>query len=145
MIQISRIELNELIEKSVAQAVLPLKREIEALKIEVSQLGENQEFTSAQYDTIHSEHSKILVDCKKHKLDIAKLTDSTKHLIEKAYNDEGNINQLEQYDRRQNLEIEGLGYQKSEKVSQTIVNLSNKLGMNTRKADISVAHRLPPK
>ena len=57
--------------------------------------------------------------------------------------DEDKIDQLEQYDRRQNLEFEGLAYQKDEDVSQ--LDVAEKIGVKLQKADISVAHRLPTK
>ena len=63
----------------------------------------------------------------------------------KSCDDEDKIDQLEQYDRRQNLEFEGLTCQKDEDVSQLVIDVAEKIGVKLQKADILVAHRLPTK
>ena len=70
------------------------------------------------------------------------LTTSTKNLEKKACNDEDKINQLGQYNRRQNLEFEGLTYHKDEDFSRQVIDVAEKITVKLQKADDSVAHWL---
>ena len=129
----------------VKEATLPLATEIDALKVEVTKMRESLEFISAQYEDIKREHCELLTENIKHNNEISVLTESTKDLKQKSCTDEDKIDQLEQYDRRQNLEFEGLALKRNEDVTQLVVNVASKIGVKIRKTDISVAHRLPPK
>ena len=51
--------------------------------------------------------------------------------------------ELEQYDRKQNLEFQGVPQTEKENVTQNILDLSEKLEVSLKKDDISIAHRLP--
>ena len=53
------------------------------------------------------------------------------------------MDKLEQYDRRQNLEFQGVPQTEKEDVTQIILDLSEKLEVSLKKDDISIAHRLP--
>ena len=53
------------------------------------------------------------------------------------------MDELEQYDRRQNLEFQGVPQTEKEDVTQIILDLSEKLEVSLKKDDISIAHRLP--
>ena len=140
----SQFELEEMIKRMIAKEVAPLKSKIESLKAEVTELCESQGYISARYD-ISREYTRLQTDSNKQKVDIMELTTSTKNLEKKSCDDEDKINQLEQYDRRQNLEFKGLAYQKNEDVSQLVINVAEKIGVKLQKADTSVAHRLPTK
>ena len=141
----SQFKLEEMIKRMIAKEVAPLKSEIEALKAEVTELRESQRFISARYNDISREYTMLLRDSNKQKVDITELTTSTKNLGKKTCDDEDKIDQLEQYDRRQNLEFEGLACQKDVVVSQLVIDVPEKKGVKLQKADISVAHRLPTK
>ena len=130
----SQFELEEMIKRMIAKEVAPLKSEIEALEAEVTELCESQGFISARYDDIISEYTRLLKDTNKQTVDIAELTTSTKNLEKKSCDDEDKIDQLEQHDRRQNLEFEGLAYQKDEDVSQLVIDVAAKNRCQTTKS-----------
>jgi len=52
------------------------------------------------------------------------------------------INSLEQYGRRECLEIKGLAWTQHENTDELIVATAKKLHVNIKKDDISVSHRL---
>ena len=60
-------------------------------------------------------------------------------------NEELKVNELEQYDRRQNLIFEGVPQFQNENVTEIILSLASKLDVNLTANDISIAHRLPVK
>ena len=122
-----------------------MKSEIEALKAEVTELRKSQGFISARCNDLSREYTRLLKNSNKQKVDITELTTSTKNLEKKSCDDQDKIDQLEQYNRRQNLEFEGLAYQKDEDVSQLVIDVAEKIGVKLQKTDISVAHRLPTK
>ena len=52
------------------------------------------------------------------------------------------INDLEQYSRRDCVEIKGYEYTANESTDEIVVNVAKKMGLTLTKADISVSHRL---
>ena len=63
----------------------------------------------------------------------------------KIFNEELKVDELEQYDRRQNLIFEGVPQFQNENVTEIILSLASKLNVNLTANDISIAHRLPVK
>ena len=53
------------------------------------------------------------------------------------------MDELEQYDIRQNLEFQGVAQTEKEDVTKLKLDLSEKLEVSLKKDDISIAHRLP--
>ena len=52
------------------------------------------------------------------------------------------LDELEQYDRKQNLEFHGVPFKDNEAVTQIILDLVNKLGVDLKEKGISIPHRL---
>ena len=52
------------------------------------------------------------------------------------------MNDLEQYSRRDCVEIKGIEYTANESTDEIVVNVAKKMGLTLTKADISVSHRL---
>ena len=52
------------------------------------------------------------------------------------------INSLEQYGRRECLEIKGLAWSQHDNTDKVVVDTAKKLNVNIKKDDISVYHRL---
>ena len=66
--------------------------------------------------------------------------------LQKKNNDkEFKLDELEQYDRRQNLEFAQVPYHEGENVTQIVLDLDSKLEVKLDNEDISIAHRLPQK
>ena len=79
-----------------------------------------------------------------HKRDIEQLGKRTEELRKKNYDDDLKQDELEQYDRRQNLEFEGVPLTKDEEITQVTMDLVAKLNVDLEE-DISIVHRLPVK
>ena len=63
----------------------------------------------------------------------------------KSNKEELKVDKLEQYDRRQNLELVGVPYEKNEDVTQIALDVAGAIGVDLVEEDISIAHRLPQK
>ena len=57
---------------------------------------------------------------------------------------QGDINNLEQYGRRECLEFQGLSWEESENIDQLVIGVSKLLQVDLSAKDISVSHRLSP-
>ena len=70
----------------------------------------------------------------------------TTHTLQKSkFEDQLRIDEIEQYNRRQNLELQGVPVRKDEDVTQITLDLISKLEVDIKKEDISNARRLPVK
>jgi len=67
------------------------------------------------------------------------------NFIKKSDDEELELDELEEYDCRQNLEIVGIPYKTGEDVTKITIDLANKLDVKLCKEDISIAHGLPLK
>ena len=81
----------------------------------------------------------------KQRQEIRKLNQCTNDLKKQRNNEELKVDELEQYDRRQNLIFEGVPQFQNENVTEIILSLASKLDVNLTANDISIAHRLPVK
>ena len=59
--------------------------------------------------------------------------------------DSAKINDLEQYDRSINLELDGIPFAEKENTNEKVTKFINIMGVSLQKGDISTAHRLPKK
>jgi len=80
LIQLSKVELDNLVQRLVANAIEPLEAEIKALKAEVSSLRESQEFISDQNDDLTKSCKSALLSSKQQKQDINRLNKCTEVL-----------------------------------------------------------------
>jgi hypothetical protein len=56
---------------------------------------------------------------------------------------EGEINDLQQYSRRDCVEIAGLPHEKEENTDELVIKVGSLMGLNLQKTDISISHLLP--
>ena len=66
----------------------------------------------------------------------------TTELKKKPENDDFRLDELEQYDRRQNLELGRVPYKEDENITQTVIDLAASLDVDVKEEEISIAHRL---
>ena len=72
-----------------------------------------------------------------------RLRNKVTNLQKKIYSAEENINSLEQYGRRNNIEITGIPESvENEKLEETVVEVLNKINLNVSNNDIEACHRL---
>ena len=127
----------------ISKATEPLKAELHALKIEVEQLRESQKFISNQNDDLTKTYSSVLQTNKQQKQDLTNLRKQTDDLSKHRCDDELKIDELEQFETRQNLELQGIPLKNNEKITQITLELAKQLDVELEE-DISIAHRLPP-
>ena len=145
LIQLSQTELENMVQGMVANAIKPLEEEIKALKTEVDALRQSQQFICNQNDDLNKSYKSALLSTKQQKQSITELNKRTDVLMKQSCEDEIKIDELEQYDRRQNLELQGVPEMPNEDVTQITIKLASSIGVDLDKEEISIAHRLPQK
>ena len=118
LIQLTHSEIENMMHGMVANAIKPLEAEIKALKTEVNTLRESQHFISNQNDDLNKSYKSALLSDKQQRQSITELNKQTNVLRKQRDEDELNIDELEQYDRRQNLELQGVSEMPNEDVTQ---------------------------
>ena len=145
ILQLTKNQLEDLVHKMVQEATKPLQSEIIDLKTEIAQLRESQEFLSGQHDSLNKNYDNAVKVNDKQRQEIRKLNQCTNDLKKQRNNEELKVDELEQYDRIQNLIFEGVPQFQNDNVTEIILSLASKLDVNLTANDISIAHRLPVK
>ena len=143
MTSVTSEELIVILEEKLEQKLAPFKSTFNELKKTVEDTTELLSSTSKQYDTLlkrlsvcEDENKKLRNENKILQKTLNKLDISLKS-VTKANND------LEQYTRRECVEIRGVP-QKPDESTNTIVKVGKAVGVEITDIDISVSHRLPP-
>ena len=142
IVQLTQNQLEELIQNMILKATKSLKDEIAALKNVVSQLQDGEKFISDNHDDLSKTYNDIIRTDKQQNQEIKQLNKRAENLRKRSSDEERNTDEVEQHDRRQNLEFQGVP-QTEKDVIQIILDLSEKLEVSLKKNDISIAHRLP--
>ena len=145
IIQFTKTQFDDVVSKMISKATEPLKAELHALKIEVEQLRESQKFVSNQNDDLTKTYSSVLQTYTQQKQDLTNLRKQTDDFSKRRCDDELKIDELEQYDRRQNLELQGIPLKNNEDITQITLDLAKQLDVELEEEDISIVYRLPPK
>ena len=83
------------------------------------------------------------IPIKELQLENQRLRKKVSDLQKKIYSAEENINSLEQYGRKNNIEITGIPESiENEKLEETVVEVLNKIDLNVSNNDIEACHRL---
>ena len=106
---------------------------MENLNSELAKVKNSQEFISRQYDQLKNEYSQLLITNKKQETEIKNLKEAAK------------LDDLEQYGRRQNLEIVGIPVQKDENTNAIVQEVAKLFKVTITASDISTSHRLQTK
>ena len=76
------------------------------------------------------EYGDIVFTTKQQKTDIKDIKKRTENLQKRNLEDEITLDELEQYDKRQNLESQGVPFKDDENVTDITLDLVNKLGVD---------------
>ena len=117
--------------------------EINALKVELLELKSSQEFVCSKYDSLKSEYEKLLQTNRKQESEIISLKEQSTALENKQIKDTEKLDAVEQYSRRQNLEIKGVPIVYGEDTNKIVVEVAKSLNVDISTDDISTSHRLP--
>ena len=133
----------ELVSKQIFENVnKQYQEEIMALKLEITQLKESQDFLSNKYDELKTEFKQLNVINSKQEKELCNLKKNSIELKNNANHKREKFDNLEQYGRRQNLEFVGIPYEKNENLNQIVSDLAEKIGVPIKDEDIFIAHRL---
>ena len=98
---------------------------------------------SEKHDDLNLVYNKIMTTNHKQKWELRQLTKHTTDLPNK-YDNKLKLDELEQYDRRQNLEMVGVPYNETENATKVAIDLAETLGVKLNE-DITITHCLPSK
>ena len=98
----------------------------------------------SRFDDLDKEISNIKdIVIKELQLENQRLRKKVSDLQKKVYSAEENINSLEQYGRRNNIEITGIPESvEDKKLEETVVKVLNQIDLNVSNNDIEACHRL---
>ena len=132
------------IRKEIRKEIDSLKASLLDLKKRFDEIEKSQSFLLQKYDTMIS----AIKDVKEHNEGVKSQIKGIKEDIGKLGNDgsnvEVNLDELEQYARRDGLEITGIPVVPNDNPASLVKEMSETMGVNLNGNDISIAHRLPP-
>lgn len=113
-----------------------LDNKLKELHLSISKLTESIEEVKKSASFMSSQYDLLLQENKSLKAEVRKTTNELNHLKEE-------FNNLEQYSRRDCLEIRGVPVQRDEDINALVVNIGRRMGVELKGDDISTSHRLP--
>ena len=141
--------LNDNVNQLVAQAIAVWKKEyqleIETLRAEVIEIKESQAFICNQYDSLKAEYDKLIEVNTLQKEEISNLKSQAAALKTQEIKDSIKVDELEQYGRRQNLEIVEVPEKEDENTNAIVLEVAKMLDVDIMSSHISTSHRLPKK
>ena len=141
--------LNDNVNQLVAQAIAVWKKEyqleIETLRAEVIEVKESQAFICNQYDSLKAEYDKLIEVNTLQKEEISNIKSQAAALKTQEIKDSIKVDELEQYGRRQNLEIVGVPEKEDENTNAIVLEVAKMLDVDIMSSHISTSHRLPKK
>ena len=136
-------KINNIITESMRAWELLHQQEINVLKAESLEDKSSQEFICAQYKDLKLNFTNLQKINKQQAEDIKTLQlQSTKLEVGEA-KDEKKLDAIEQYGRRQNLEIIGVPYNSGENTNNIIKEVAKMIDVDLSDERISTSHRLP--
>lgn len=132
------------IREEIRKEVDSLKAGLQDLRTRFEEIENSQDFISNKYDIVIS----TIKDVKEHndslKGDIRVIKEDIGKLGNDYLNVEIQLNELEQYARRDCLEITGIPIVPNDNPALLVKEMSEIMRVNLSSNDISIAHRLPP-
>ena len=119
--------------------------EIETLRAEVIEIKESQAFICNQYDSLKAEYDNLIERNTLQKEEISNLKSLAAALKTQEIKDSIKVDELEQYGRRQNLEIVGVPEKEDENTNAIVLEVAKMLDVDIMSSHISTSHRLPKK
>ena len=130
------------IEESMQLHKKTMEQKISNLMTELETIKNSNSFLSDQYDQlqeISSANKKEVDDIKSENLCLKETVIELKSIVENA---EKSLNNLEQYSRRECIEINGIPSTPEESTDDIVVALARQIGVTITPNDISISHRL---
>ena len=137
------LSINQIVEEAMKSWKLEYLQEIEGLKAEISETKSSQEFITAKYDDLKLDYDNLILKNKKQEEEINSLQTSSMLIAENEAKEFDKIDALEQYGRRQNLEIVGIPETQGEDTNKLVIEVAKMLNIEVTPDQISTSHRLP--
>ena len=138
--------MEELLTKKLAEMKTDLcnffQNEIKELRATVNSIDTNQQYVSDSYEEIKLKLEEILAENQQIKTENAELRKTVKELEKKVIENEAAINDLEQYGRREMIEIDGFPAKDSEDVEELVIKVAAACDVNIKPEDIEAAHHV---
>ena len=132
-----------LIEKAVSSWQNEYKEEISKLKKELEVVKSSQDFISSKYEDLQTDYKKLQKKNKEQEKQILVLQDQASKIEENNVKADEKVDAIEQYGRRQNLEIVGVPYTEGENTNEIVTEIAKLIEVDVKPDDISTSHRLP--
>lgn len=133
-------ELNEERSSGMLQTInndlLILQNDLELLKNKSDHTLGSLSYLASEYDDILTKISKLP--------NYQRLSKDLELIGQKQHQTEKQLDRLEQYGRRENLEIHGVTVMRNENTNQIIKSVAKAININLNDRDISTSHRLAP-
>ena len=113
------------------------------IKSELALVKSSQEFISNKYEELQTDYKKLLKTNKEQEKQIEILQKQASKIEDKNMKADEKVDALEQYGRRQNLEIVGIPYTEGENTNHIVTELAKLVEVELKPEDISTLHRLP--
>jgi len=147
VIEKMKTQIKILCDKFLEELKVSYQEETDALRAQIVELKQRHEFICAQYEDIRTDYEKLKFKTTEQEKKLEKLnsknTDLEKeletmkknltNLEEKTYAKAAKLDSLEQYNRRRNLEFEGIPISKNEDVADKVAKISKLIDVNMNK------------
>ena len=100
-------------------------------------------FICNKYDLLQEKYNAQTKTSKEQKLEISNLKVHSSALENQCAKDEKKLHKLEQYGRRQNLEIIGIPQRDGEDTNSIVIEVAKMMGAKVLPEQISTSHRMP--
>ena len=137
--------IQDLIDQAVATLKMEYGREINILKAEVNEIKNSQEFICKKYDSLKVDHDKLSLINQVQEKETATLKSQATELKEQRVKESVKLDDIEQYGRRQNIEIVGVPMHDGEDTNAIVREVGNLLNVEVLPCHMSISHRLPVK
>ena len=134
--------IKDLFNKAVEEWKAQYDSEILALKMELEEVKKSQDMINSQYESLKEKCDKLLVTNQKQESVIKELKAQSTTLKSSNEKEKEKVDALEQYGRRQNLEIVGVPLKEGENTNEIAIEVAKMLNVSLTPDQISTSHRL---
>ena len=113
--------------------------------MELAEVIESQDFISQQYEKLKCEYNNLVKISKTQEAEIKDIKSHSTELEESDKKEQDKVDSLEQYGRRNNLEIVGVPYKEGENTNKIAMEVCKLIDVDITQDQISTFHRLQTK
>ena len=138
----SSLNINELVAEAVNLWKTEYLNEIKTLKEELAEVKESHDFISQQFEKLKCEYNNLVKISKTQEVEIKNIKSHSTELEESGKIEQDKVDSLEQYGRRNNLEIVGVPYKEGENTNKIAMEVCKLIHVDITQDRISASHRL---